>query len=304
MKPELPLYQYLYLDGPRNPPVLTSEEVLRGYGSIAAQDYFANTRICSRHLEKHWHLYKYRSVDVESDKSVEMARSFLVMEEIWFSSASLFNDAFEMDFQISLPDARTFSAGLRRNQELFKQMKLAPAKRLLHKEKTLRLPPVLTDEMEMGFRKSLDEALGIYCVSEDPRSELMWAHYADSNRGFCVQLGVYNDPIFFHAQKVNYTDERISVPLFTESRPQGHLYKKLSWAYEKEWRLSFLDVKGKLRLRNNSVVGVIFGTRASKSTIDVIRGLNNERVKIGKTPLILYQSYIDRENRRYKIRRM
>lgn len=286
--------------------MLTSSEVIRANGFDEVSEFFKDSPKYARHLERNWHLYKYRSVDVDNKKSREMTRSLLVDEDIWFASASEFNDIFEMDFRIQLPGSKDFSEGLKRHAHLFMQMKLSPAKRLLHQQRTLRMQPVFTKEIETDIRKSIDLTLGLHCLSEDPRNDLLWSHYGGANKGFCIQYAVYADPIFFLANKVNYIDERVTVPFFSEKseRPQAHLYKKKVWSYEKEWRLAFLDVKGKMRLEKNSVVGVIVGAQASRATINLIRELSNERVKRGKVPLAIYQMVLDRETRRYKVFRM
>jgi hypothetical protein len=308
MQPDLPLYERLYLDGTMSPPVLTSAAVVNALGYMAkTAEMYERSSIGSRHLDGIRHLYKYRSVDAEDNGSVEKTKSLLVNEEIWFSSASSFNDAFEMDFEIGLPESKkVFSENLKKNDYLLDQLNLSPAKRLMEKQRIRRMAPALTAEMEEGFRKQLDEALGIYCFSEDPRNRLMWGLYSDSNSGYCVQFGVYNDPIFYLARKIEYMNERVVVPVLTndEDRPQGHLYKSSDWSYEKEWRLALLNVKGKLRMAQNSVVGVILGVKATGATINLLRNLNDERVKIGKQPFVLYQSRLDRANRGYKVFRL
>jgi hypothetical protein len=83
---------------------------------------------------------------------------------------------------------------------------------------------------------------GVLSLTEDPMSQLMWAHYASSGTGFVV--GFYANHSFFHAskdaaknvlRKVTYTDDRTenfwSNPYFL------FLVKNKHWEYEREWRM-------------------------------------------------------------------
>jgi hypothetical protein len=77
----------------------------------------------------------------------------------------------------------------------------------------------------------------MYCLTANPRSILMWTHYADNHRGICLEYGCGKSE-FGIAVKVVYTDE---YPLW---RPHqlGEILdilitKSNVWAYEEEYRL-------------------------------------------------------------------
>lgn len=80
----------------------------------------------------------------------------------------------------------------------------------------------------------------VFCMSEDWNSILMWAHYADSHKGFVVGFDV-SHPFFalgepYGTKKVIYCSNR---PKFTSVKISEELYYKLNvWEYEKEWRLT------------------------------------------------------------------
>ena len=63
----------------------------------------------------------------------------------------------------------------------------------------------------------LSQQVGILCLTEVPDSLLMWAHYADSHKGFLV--GFNTTHTFFTNMKVLepviYSETRVRVPLET-----------------------------------------------------------------------------------------
>ena len=92
--------------------------------------------------------------------------------------------------------------------------------------------------------------MGITCLSEVPDSLLMWSHYANNHRGFCVSdnLLALNQKLQFSAIPVLYTQERVclrSIPLDQDALNketmslfiQSLTSKSPEWSYEKEWRI-------------------------------------------------------------------
>lgn len=248
-----------------------------------------------RAIAKARHLYKYRSMSVDDQSSVDKMRSLIVNEEIWCAAASSFNDAMEMDFDIKLPDSKiAIQKSVQKNRRMFDGLEMSPAKRILFKQKAFRNIKSLNPEAEKAFREDIDKDLGLYCMSSDPKSHLMWGHYGDGGRGLCVQFGTYIDPIFMLADEVIYTNERVAVPFFVDNddRPKAYLYKSDHWNYEKEWRIAVLGHLGVLRLAKNSITGVIFGPKASQAVISAVKSMGDERIAKGFNPLRLYRAVI------------
>ena len=119
--------------------------------------------------------------------------------------------------------------------------------------------------------------LGMACFSSSPYEDLMWSHYADGHRGFCLEFyrdGVLNSPYCREITYVEEIPEKVSLLEFIENYYDfaiKNLYvKKKMWSYENEWRFfkSFnfwfpVDIcKRKetgLRLKS-----IIFGLRTSE----------------------------------------
>lgn len=103
------------------------------------------------------------------------------------------------------------------------------------------------NKIEGEFQTIVDETIsksGVLSLSEDHLSDLMWAHYGESGRGFVVGLRVAHD--FFQAsnattnsnsplKKVIYTDKWVQN--FWKNPYYLFLVKATRWSYEKEWRI-------------------------------------------------------------------
>jgi hypothetical protein len=95
-----------------------------------------------------------------------------------------------------------------------------------------------------------DEVHRICSFSEIRDSTLMWAHYADQSKGFCIgyNLKELNNDLTELLMPVRYTDSLIEVDetFFNgEETNQSFLMNSLTlksseWHYEKEWRLLLL----------------------------------------------------------------
>ena len=105
-----------------------------------------------------------------------------------------------------------------------------------------QMMPLLQETMA----RELEELLGVLCLSESPKSLLMWAHYADSHRGFVVQFDeaspffdrrVSEDDELRHLRQVTYSSKRPSLTLSEVEDGSAFLMKGVEWEYEAEWRM-------------------------------------------------------------------
>lgn len=84
--------------------------------------------------------------------------------------------------------------------------------------------------------------MGVSSFSERVDSPLMWAHYANSHKGYCVEYDFSNSNMSSSILPVIYQDEifECSCVLDEEKRRQiiiTALVKSKDWEYEKEWRM-------------------------------------------------------------------
>ena len=86
------------------------------------------------------------------------------------------------------------------------------------------------------------EEVAITCFSEVNNEQLMWAHYAGSYSGFCIEYDFSKscDSAFLRGTaKVEYTNEKPCKDQFDdmgEYESKVMLTKSECWSYEKEWR--------------------------------------------------------------------
>lgn len=91
------------------------------------------------------------------------------------------------------------------------------------------------------FKTEQDERTGILCFSENRDSPVMWAHYGDRYRGFCLGFDVLKMPPTTETRlaQVKYVEQRLSWP--RERGPEFleriFVTKFSHWSYEREWRL-------------------------------------------------------------------
>lgn len=107
-------------------------------------------------------------------------------------------------------------------------------------------------------RERLSRITGLVCLTENPLDRLMWAHYADSHKGFVAEFGPSDDeartPVglqcwgsaFGCAAKVAYRpqqplqkldDSNMDEVLLDSNMEEVLLTKHLCWKYEDEWRV-------------------------------------------------------------------
>lgn len=178
-------------------------------------------------------LYKYYSDTPEKLDSVKKNR-------MWYSAPCNFNDVFDCD--ISIDDKKVFNEAL----------KLFPDKRGIRPGsnawKSFRA--TMTQQLR-ALRSQFDElrnTTGVSCLSESENSLLMWAHYANNHRGFCVEYDLLeiNRILNFSVIPVIYSEERTCFDFFnlqTIEKDTLKLFiqsltsKSPEWSYEKEWRI-------------------------------------------------------------------
>lgn len=165
-------------------------------------------------------------------------RSF-IDDKIWLADRESFNDPFDSmcyinrkhsdeellahlnDCTQSRDDAKGFT------------LKDIPQERLNYEQ--------MLNVLEEGVRNA-----GIFCLSATPFEPLMWAHYANGHRGFCIEYErkAGNDLGESGCLKVIYDDPAFTIfsGLDFFRKPEDVLqriltYKARSWQYEHEWRL-------------------------------------------------------------------
>lgn len=110
-------------------------------------------------------------------------------------------------------------------------------------------------DLNRRMSQTLREGCSVMSLTEEPASVLMWSHYSDNHRGFCIEYDFdwldYEDPRrrlcfpVFYRQKMTdatrYFAKKNMKEEFNALFGQFIcLLKSDEWAYEKEWRIVYV----------------------------------------------------------------
>lgn len=181
--------------------------------------------------------------------------------------------------------------------------------------------PALTSHLRDLMHKKLGCIVGIVSFSEDPRQQLMWAHYAESHKGYVLgfdethaffdQRRGPNDE-FFHLRQVEYFRP---LPVYSS---MGELdgarllcAKHGDWSYEQEHRLLIPlpeepeDGTEEIHLISfprESLTTVIVGERTPPAFIAEIRPILSAHAKYAS--VVLQQARLDFTSGEIQIERL
>jgi hypothetical protein len=135
-------------------------------------------------------------------------------------------------------------------------------------------------------RDNQHNSRGVACLSEQPDNLLMWAHYADMHRGFCLEFDATAEP-FRNAVQVLYSDDVPvvnPVPLLDPvNRPPKDytsaalLTKSSHWSHEREWRLVDVEVNVLRKYDPTSLISIYLGCRAAPERVEQLRAFADVR---------------------------
>lgn len=136
----------------------------------------------------------------------------------------------------------------------------------------------LIDNKDSQINAKLIDLFLVGCLCTDYKNRLMWSHYADSHKGFCVEYD-YNDltedemaslplPIVYSKERpllpwkaaLDNTPENISEA--TAQITLGLLTKDDEWRYENEWRI-LVSSKGSTEFRMPKISCIYLGVAIS-----------------------------------------
>ena len=237
-------------------------------------------------------LYKYFKLDAKNKKKIER---IFTHNEIYFASPMRFNDPFDCrvhaSFDATDDDWEEYLNGVLKER---------------HPEWEYHERQTFVDQLiRGGWREDpgtkqkgvndVQEAvnkIGVFCLTEVRDDILMWSHYADGHKGFCLQFNI-NPKLYPFGEmlfQVQYTSSYPQITITKNHKDQTRkvlLTKSTSWEYEKEWRI--FDPDDSLGIRvfpADMLTGVIFGCEMPHENRQLIR----EWAKGRDIPLKFYQT--------------
>lgn len=261
-------------------------------------------------------LYKYLSVNPgASDHWLEKKKLFdlLLTGELYMSSVDQFNDPNEFRAKLQWTDDSNHLRSwawmmLVREGRVPPNAEADNFSSLIDGicDNAVKNPNVLQSAYEINVSR-----IGVYCFSRNPRSHLMWAHYARNHRGVCIQIDPsYCLDVFAGVQTVSYTNNLPKVIWPTRDSDditKCFLSKSMDWAYEKEIRCVSRYVKNSgMRFDVRAVRGIIFGQRFfdSPDVFGWIKEALLERSKLGLDRLNAYKVVQDSNTYSFAVARM
>ncbi|MEO9959655.1 MAG: DUF2971 domain-containing protein [Alphaproteobacteria bacterium] len=238
------------------------------------------------------YLYKYRHFDRNNP---DHAQRIFTENEVYFPNPNQFNDPFDcrhgFSFTASTKDIRDyFGRSLKRNHP---NMPRGERRRWIKERVTnAKLKSQEFHDSLTANEDTFLSSIGIFSLTKVPDNILMWSHYADSHRGFCLKFKDDPDEWFIgRAQEVIYAKEFPIVNPITDSETDRFdkeiLTKAKDWEYEEEWRVvDPFDGPGIKRFPPEILQGVIFGCKMSEASKDLIY----EWCKNRKSKLKFYQA--------------
>lgn len=206
-------------------------------------------------------LYKYQPF---KDKRVENVKQ----HKIWFSNPIRLNDPFDCNIRLGIEMSDQEIADL----VPFFRKKLShlsdfDARYLAHGIPNAKFKDAITNGAVQAFDEQRNKMLyerGVACFSEKKDDLLMWSHYADGHRGFCLEFDTAFDP-FHKALQVQYSERIPSIsPASVLLKGEGVLIPMITtksdcWAYEKEWRIFHKEGNKLYGYDAKCLTGVYFG---------------------------------------------
>lgn len=109
---------------------------------------------------------------------------------------------------------------------------------------------VMLKSMEEQIQAKMNDTFCIGSLASDYKNRLMWSHYADEHRGFCIEFDFSKGPEDCLPLPVVYSEKRVKMPwvptqnpskeqvrFMTESFMKALITKDIVWEYEHEWRM-------------------------------------------------------------------
>ncbi len=214
---------------------------------------------------RYWHCGHQLGFPTKDCKSCQRQRLILTGPAVWFASSDSFNDPFDCKIPPRwdlLPEEvnrdRLTRLARWRETSLSEDEIKAKVDDVLKNHPVLSKDAMVRAQAWDRYAHSLAESYGILSLSGVCDPILLWSHYADAHRGYCVELDAHmlahrlfdlfrTDDLSIDMFRVEYVDTFPTVLPAVDDLVdlQGHISllttKSDSWCYEKEWRFIWID---------------------------------------------------------------
>lgn len=218
-------------------------------------------------------LYKYQPFTT-------LSLANLKSRSIWFSRPTSFNDPFDCSISVlTQPSA----AVLAQIVSIY-QKRIPSNERARYLDEQGEPNTEFIESIHRGLRRGYFDRQqlmlnqrGVSCFTELNDNLLMWSHYGDGHRGFCLEFDTKFEPFSSTSHRVQYSSEvpefdpgkALVDPSFDMMRPLI-LTKSSEWEYEREWRLFHMESDKRYTYDWKSLTGIYLGCSMSDENIELI----------------------------------
>lgn len=128
-----------------------------------------------------------------------------------------------------------------------------------------------------AFKNSLNST-AVLCLSKVHNCPLMWSHYGNSHRGYCLEFEELFEPYSFFGFDVRYSDERptLTLPAYEQVDQLINvvLTKSRIWEYENERRM--IDTQngaGERAFPPHALTGIFLGAKITGEDREFVESL-------------------------------
>jgi hypothetical protein len=195
-------------------------------------------------------LYKYYKFSCNNKSNLEKS-------VIWLSYPENFNDPYDCALTYSSIDLLNHFYPEEPDDidNFLKNYNLPDDERTVMRERMVKFSKISinrsTEELDLELIDLTRKTTIISCFCEKNDSIIMWSHYADNHKGFCVEYDFkslpYSDWITLLLYPVIYQDELLDVTEYMKRKDEhiNNLFsarpaitKSKEWEHEKEWRMA------------------------------------------------------------------
>lgn len=247
-------------------------------------------------------LYKYRDWKNENHKKI------LYEQNIFLPSVSSFNDPFEGNIPIEyeedeLKPERIFIKMRALAIEQYTNLSEQEIQKITYanQQKDLINDPKHIEEYNEDVKNSIEKSYGIFCLTTEGNNFLMWSHYSNSHKGFCIGFNtkILIETLKCGIGKVIY-QEQIPKFRFNESIEDFVIKllgtKGIVWNYENEYRIiKSLSANKSFTLPKEAISEIVLGCNMDlKTKFEII-----EFIKLNLNHCRVYE--IKKSNRLFKL---
>jgi hypothetical protein len=243
------------------------------------------------------HLHKFYTFNAHS-------LSVLINKKVWFSKPATLNDPFDIDIDFTYsisPSNFNYMIKILKSQNGISNERLEELREIEQKIPDQNALNEMSRAMNKKFRDDRKK-WGVFCMCESPKNILMWSHYADRHRGFCIQFARSPKNKLGNIEMtrpVSYGCEYPSPDPYTENgmeRIYDELFftKAKGWEYEKEWRM--LNEKGDIELPiPGDISSIIFGLNMPEPQRKTIKNILSDKQEINNLQAIKVKNKFELE---------